>query len=202
MERKLELLYDFIKRNIKEKGFAPNIREMRNAIFVNSTSTVSYYLNKLEKMGLIKRAKNKNRAIFLTGMGDLARKSAVNSIEIPHLGIIAGGEPILAEENAEEVFSVSQNLFGTSEDCFMLKVVGDSMIEAGIDDGDTIVVKVQNHAENGDIVVANTRQGTTVKKFYKEAMCYRLQPCNSSMIPFFERDVEILGKVIACIKRY
>lgn len=202
MEEKLKDLYEFIRDCIKENGFAPNVREMRDAIHVNSTSTIAYYLKKLEQLGYIERKKGQNRAIFLTGADDKARISKSHIVEMPYLGNIAGGEPILAEENALDVFCVSQNLFGTNQNIYMLKVVGDSMVEAGISDGDTIVVKSQNTAENGEIIVAKTIQGTTVKKFYRESTCYRLQPCNSSMVPFFTKDLQILGKVIACIKKF
>jgi repressor LexA len=202
IESNLIKILDFIKNNFLTKGYAPNIREMCAHIGVTSTSTVIYYLKKLEERGLIKRDYNKNRAIEYLGNDAQMVKNQYNMVNLPLVGKIAGGTPILAEENLIEIYSVSQNLFGTNQDIFMLEVVGDSMVDIGINDGDTVVAKVQNHAENGEIVVAKTHLGTTVKKFYKENNCYRLQPQNASHLPMYLDNVEILGKVIASIKRY
>lgn len=201
-EANVDALLAYIKDYFLQKGYAPNVREMGEALSFSSTSTVVYYLKKLEDRGLIKRDKNKNRAIEYLGEGSQEIRNQFNMVRLPLLGNIAGGAPLLAEENTIETFSVSQNLFGTTQDLFSLKVIGDSMIEVGIDNGDTIVVKIQNTAENGEIVVARTNQGTTVKKFYKEANCFRLQPQNMSHLPIIVNEVEILGKVIAVIKKF
>ncbi|MDD2445247.1 MAG: transcriptional repressor LexA [Clostridia bacterium] len=202
IEANLIKILDFIKNNFLSKGYAPNIREMCAHIGVTSTSTVIYYLKKLEERGLIKRDYNKNRAIEYLGNDAQMVKNQYSMVNLPLVGKIAGGTPILAEENLVEIYSVSQNLFGTNQEIFMLEVVGDSMADIGINDGDTVVAKVQNHAENGEIVVAKTHLGSTVKKFYKENNGYRLQPQNASHLPMYLDDVEVLGKVIASIKRY
>lgn len=201
-ETNLTKLLAFIKDYFLSKGYAPNVREMGQNLGVSSTSTVVYYLKKLEQRGFIKRDANKNRAIEYMGDGSQELKNQYTMVKLPHIGKIAGGTPLLAEENLTEIYSVSQNLFGTNQDIFMLTVVGDSMFDIGIDDGDTIVAKIQNTAENGDIVVAKTHNGTTVKKFFKEANCFRLQPQNTSHLPIYVNEVEILGKVIAVIKRF
>lgn len=202
IDRNLNKLLEFIKNNFLIKGYAPNIREMCNHLSVSSTSTVIYYLKKLEEKGLIRRDYNKNRAIEYLGNEAQIIKNQYSMIKLPFVGRIAGGTPLLAEENLIDLYSVSQNMFGTNQDLFMLEVVGDSMIDIGINDGDTIVAKMQNHAENGEVIVAKTHLGTTVKKFYKENNCIRLQPQNSSHLPMFLNNVEILGKVIASIKRF
>ncbi|MDD2227253.1 MAG: transcriptional repressor LexA [Clostridia bacterium] len=202
IDEKLNKLIEFIRDNFLNKGYAPNVREMCKHLGVKSTSTIVYYLKKLEERGLIKRDFNKNRAIEYLGHDAQMVKNQFNMVKLPLLGRVAGGEPLLAEENLIDIFSVSQNFFGTNQDLFMLEVVGDSMIEIGIDHGDTIVAKIQNYAENGEIVVARTHLGTTVKKFYKENNCFRLQPQNISHLPMYFDEVEILGKVIAFIKRF
>ncbi|MDD3397859.1 MAG: transcriptional repressor LexA [Clostridia bacterium] len=202
IEANLNKLLEYIKNNFLSKGYAPNVREMCNYLGVTSTSTVVYYLKKLEEKGLIKRDYNKNRAIEYLGNEAQMIRNQYSMVKLPFVGRIAGGAPLLAEENLIDLYSVSQNLFGTNQDLFMLEVVGDSMTDVGINNGDTIVAKVQNQAENGEIVVARTHLGTTVKKFYKENNCIRLQPQNSSHLPMFLDNVEILGKVIALIKRF
>ena len=201
-EENLTKLLKYIKEYFLTKGYAPNIREMCTFLDVKSTCTVSYYLNKLEDRGFIKRTANKNRAIMYLGEDYQMIQNSFNMIKLPHLGNIAGGSPLLAEENLIETFNVSQNLFGTNQDVFMLTVVGDSMKDIGIDHGDYVIAKIQNDAENGEIVVARTERGTTVKQFYREATCIRLQPQNTSHMPMYVNSVEILGKVIACIKRF
>lgn len=202
IDKNLDKLLEFIKSNFLIKGYAPNIREMCDHLGVSSTSTIIYYLKKLEEKKLIRRDYNKNRAIEYLGNEAQMIKNQYSMVKLPFLGRIAGGTPLMAEENLIDIYSVSQNLFGTNQELFMLEVVGDSMIDIGINDGDTIIAKVQNQAENGEIIVARTHLGTTVKKFYKENNCVRLQPQNSSHLPMFLDNVEILGKVIALIKRF
>lgn len=198
----VEKISNYIKEYFLEHGYAPNIREIGQAIGFSSTNTVIYYLKKLEKKGIIRRTLNKNRAIEYIGEGNQEIKNHLNLVRLPLLGNTAGGKPLLAEENVEEIFSVSPNLFGANDNLFCLKVIGNSMIDVGIDDGDTIVVRSQNNANNGDIVVARTEQGTTVKKIYKEENFIRLQPQNISHLPIFVKEVEVIGKVIAVIKRF
>lgn len=197
-----EKLLEYIKECYLSRGYAPNIREMCSHLGVNSTCTVVYYLKKLEEKGLIKRENNKNRAITYLGEGRQEIENSYKMVKLPYLGNVAGGIPLLAEENLIDTFSISQNFFGTNQEIFMLKVVGESMIDIGINDGDFVVAKVQNTAENGEIVVARTENGTTVKKYYKESEIIRLQPANPSFLPILVRNVEILGKVIACIKLF
>jgi repressor LexA len=156
---------------------------------------VFYYLQKCEDQGLIKRQKGKNRAIELVG------EAYGNSV--PVIGRVAAGEPILAVQNIEEYLQLPQNLFdNTSGDLFVLTVKGNSMIEAGINSGDKIVVRRQSVAVNGEIVVALVDDSATVKRFYKEDDHYRLQPENSNMVPIIVSEVTILGIVVGLIRKY
>lgn len=208
---KEELLLDFIKEHLEAYGYPPTVREMCRAVKVSSTSTISYYLNKLEKNGLIKKSPNKNRALEVVLQKDeSAKKSNIINIQtykdnefirIPILGKITAGEPILAVENAEEYFMVSPNLF-RGEGLFMLTVSGESMINAGIFDGDKIILRQQNHANNGEIVAALIDGNATVKRFYKENGRYRLQPENDTMSPIYTNEVDILGKVIGLVRKF
>jgi repressor LexA len=170
---------------------------MCRAIKVSSTSTISYYLNKLEMSGLIKKSPNKNRALEIVG----ETFNLANYIKIPVVGKITAGEPILAIENTEEYFIASPSLF-RGDGLFILTVSGESMINAGIYDGDKIVVKQQSSAENGEIVAALIDGFATVKRFYKEENRYRLQPENDTMDPIYTDSVEILGKVVGLIRNH
>lgn len=208
---KEELLLNFIKNHLETYGYPPTVREMCRAVKVSSTSTISYYLNKLESNGLIKKSPNKNRALeVILPKDESAKPSNIINIQayqnnefikIPILGKITAGEPILAVENAEEYFMVSPNLF-RGEGLFMLTVSGESMINAGIYDGDKIILRQQNSAENGDIVAALMEGSATVKRFYKENGRYRLQPENDTMSPIYANEVDILGKVIGLVRKF
>ncbi len=204
--KKVEKVYNFICSHINSKGFPPSFREIMTEIGVNSTSTVKYYLDKLEEQGLIKRSNNKNRAIEIPktqfATVNITKESNPNLTKIPLIGQVAAGAPILAVENYEEVYEFSENVFNKKGEVFMLTIKGESMINAGIFDKDKIVVKKQNYATNGDIVVAMTNGSATVKRFFKEEGRVRLQPENDTMPPIYVVDVDILGKVIGLIRNY
>lgn len=189
-----------IKNHIKKNGYPPTVRELMEYLSVKSTSTIAYYLDKLEEMGQIKRSQNKNRAIELVN-DKLEQASKIDTIKIPLIGEAAAGKPILAIENFEDVYELPDNMFGKN-DLFMLKIKGDSMINAGIFDGDKVIVKKQSYADNRDIVVALLNDSVTVKRFFREQNHVRLQPENDSMQPIFSSSVDILGKVVGLIRNY
>lgn len=194
---KEEELLNFIKNHQEEFGYPPTVREMCRAIKVSSTSTISYYLNKLETSGLIKKSPNKNRALEIVG----ETFNFTDYVKIPIVGKITAGEPILAVENTEEYFIASPSLF-RGDGLFILTVSGESMINAGIFNGDKIVVRQQSSAQNGEIVAALIDGLATVKRFYKEENRYRLQPENDTMDPIYTDHVEILGKVVGLIRKF
>ena len=186
-------ILDFIKSEIQQKGYPPSVREIAQAVGLKSTSTVHGHLQRLEKRGLLHRDAMKPRAMEVTGDPNFTRN---NSTAVPVLGRVTAGTPILAEENLEDYVAIPDIMLGDGEH-FILLVKGDSMIEAGILDGDYIVVKKQQEARNGEIVVAMIDDSATVKTFYKENGRFRLQPENSSMEPIYTKEVTILGKVIS-----
>ncbi|MBR2468059.1 MAG: transcriptional repressor LexA [Clostridia bacterium] len=195
---KEEELLNFIRNHQEEYGYPPTVREMCRAIKVSSTSTISYYLSKLENGGLIKKSPNKNRALEVVG-DTIANFS--NYVRIPIVGKITAGEPILAVENTEEYFLASPNMF-RGEGLFVLTVSGESMINAGIYDGDKIIIKQQSSVNNGEIAACLIDGCATVKRFYKEDGVYRLQPENDTMDPIYTTTCEILGKVIGLIRKF
>ena len=200
-EINLAKLLTYLKNYQCQHGYTPSYREMEEYLGIKSVNTVDYYLNKLIERGLIRKNPSKKRAIEIVDETKML-KNSMEMVRLPLLGKIAGGQPIMAEENLIETYSISKNFFGTDQDLFLLKVVGDSMKDAGISNGDTIIAKVQNTADDGDIVVARLDSGTTVKKFYREKTGYRLQPQNPLHFPIYTLEVEILGKVIGVIKRF
>jgi repressor LexA len=194
-KRQQEIL-DFIKNEVKTKGYPPSVREIGEAVGLASSSTVHGHLARLEKKGLIRRDPTKPRAIEILDAEDdnIPRQNVIN---VPIVGKVTAGTPITAIENIEEYFPLPERLAPSDEQVFMLEVMGDSMIEAGILDGDYVIVRQQQSALNGEIVVAMTDENeATVKRFFKEKDYIRLQPENSSMEPIILRDVTILGKVI------
>lgn len=197
LTKKQEEILDFIKKRIKEKGYPPAVREICEATGLRSTSTVHGHLTRLEKKGYIKRDPSKPRAIEITDERDIPSKEMV---ELPVVGKVTAGEPISAIENIEDIIPIPVDWVGY-EDAFILKVRGDSMIDAGIFDNDLIIVRKQYIANNGDIVVALIDNEATVKRFYKENGYIRLQPENKSMQPIIVNDVKILGKVIALFRK-
>ena len=200
IEENLKNLMDYITEVVSAQGIVPSIREMCANIGVTSTSTINYYLNILEERGYIKRSFNKNRSIELT---DKAKQNVTppNMKSVGLVGKVAAGIPILAEENKIDNFMFSKNLFNF-ENMFMLKVQGDSMIDASILDGDYVVVKQSQEAENGQIVVALVGDGATVKTFYKEKDCIRLQPENPLYQPIISPDIQILGVVVGLVRKF
>ena len=190
-EKQSEILA-YIKDCILKKGYPPTVREICEKVQLKSTSSVHSHLEQLEKNGYIRRDPSKPRAIeIVDDTFNLTRREVVN---VPLIGTVAAGAPILAQENIENYFPIPVELLPNNE-TFMLKVKGDSMIEAGIFDGDRVIVEQTNVARNGEIVVALVDDSATVKRFYKEKGYIRLQPENSSMEPIIVPDVKILGKV-------
>ncbi|NPV26043.1 MAG: transcriptional repressor LexA [Firmicutes bacterium] len=196
-ERQAAIL-DYIKQQIKAKGYPPSVREIGQAVGLKSSSTVHAYLRQLEEKGVIRRDPTKPRAIevILENAGPV-QKEIVN---VPVLGKITAGEPILAIQNIDDTFPLPYDFVRTDQ-VFILSVRGDSMIEAGILDEDFVIVRQQSTANNGDIVVALLGEEATVKRFYKERDHVRLQPENPYLEPILVKEVSILGKVIGVIRR-
>ncbi len=205
--KRQQAVLDCIETCIQEKGYGPTVREICQSLGLSSPSTVHVHLKALEEKGLIKRDPLKSRSITLTHPHDEASvienviaPSFGRAVEVPLVGNVAAGSPILAEENITDTMTLPTDIVGDAPS-FMLSVRGDSMIEAGINDGDYVVVKEQPVANNGDIVVALIDDGATVKRFYREKDHIRLQPENSSMDPIITRDCSIAGKVVAVFRR-
>ena len=190
-------ILEYIKGEILSKGYPPAVREICEAVDLKSTSSVHSHLETLEKNGYIRRDPTKPRAIeILDDDFNLTRREVVN---VPIVGHVAAGEPILATENIENYFPIPVE-YMPNEETFMLKVKGESMINAGIFNGDNVLVKKQPNAENGDIVVASVDDAATVKTFYKEDGYYRLQPENDTMDPIIVKECSILGKVFGVFR--
>ena len=195
-KKQLEIL-EYIKSQILERGFPPAVREICEAVNLKSTSSVHSHLETLEKNGYIRRDPTKPRAIeILDDSFNLTRREMVN---VPIVGQVAAGEPILAQENIENYFPIPTE-FMPNNQTFLLQVKGESMINAGILDGDMVLVEQASTASNGDMVVALIEDGATVKTFYKEEGIFRLQPENDSMEPIIVSEVSILGKVIGVFR--
>ena len=186
-----------IKKNIKQKGYPPSVREIGQAVGLSSSSTVHGYLKKLEAKGYLRRDATKPRAIEVL---DLTEEDKVDFINVPLLGRVAAGMPILAVENREELFPLPTQFTGAGE-FFMLTIRGNSMIEAGILEEDMVVVRRQSDVNNGDIVVALINEEATVKRFFREKSRVRLQPANSQMEPIYTTELQILGKVIGLVRK-
>ena len=191
-------ILEFIKEQIRKKGYPPAVREIGEAVGLLSSSTVHGHLQTLEDKGYIRRDPTKPRAIeILDSSSDILEAKKV--VHIPVVGRVTAGQPILAVENIEGTFPLPADLV-RQDNVFMLKVQGESMIGAGILDGDFIIVRQQNEARNGEIVVALIGDEATVKRFFKERTLIRLQPENSSMEPIYSQDVSILGKVVGVFR--
>lgn len=196
---KQQEILDFIKAEILRKGYPPAVRDICEAVHLKSTSSVHSHLETLEKNGYIRRDPTKPRAIEIMDENFyMLRREVVN---VPLVGTVAAGQPILAAENIESYFPIPAEHVPNAE-VFMLKVKGESMVNAGIFDGDQIMVQQQNTAHNGDIVVALVDDSATVKTFYKEDGHYRLQPENDSMDPIIVDEVTILGKVFGIFRLF
>ncbi|RHW37959.1 transcriptional repressor LexA [Neobacillus notoginsengisoli] len=194
-KRQQEIL-EFIKDEVKRKGYPPSVREIGEAVGLASSSTVHGHLERLESKGMIRRDPTKPRAIEILEMEE-TYTPRVKVVNVPIVGRVTAGQPITAVENVEEYFPLPETMVPSDEQVFMLEIMGESMIEAGILDGDYVIVKQQKTANNGDIVVAMTEEDeATCKRFYKEKDYFRLQPENPTMQPIILREVSILGKVI------
>lgn len=191
-------IYEFIKSEVINKGYPPSVREICAEVGLSSTSTVHGHLSRMEKKGLIKRDPTKPRAIEL--LKDATTKREL--IDIPIVGKVKAGEPILAFENIEDSFTLPLEYIKNTNDLFMLNISGDSMIEAGIYDGDLAIIEKVNSAENGDIVVALIDDEATIKRFYKEKDHIRLQPENHTMEPIIVPTCDIIGKLVGLYRRY
>lgn len=195
--RQREIL-EFIRSEVRSKGYPPSVREIGEAVGLSSSSTVHAHLERLEQLGYIRRDPTKPRAIeLLTDDGPTSSNSQV--VNVPLVGRVAAGAPIFAEQNVEDMVPLPKD-FVRNEESFMLRVRGESMIEAGIYDGDLVVVRRTADANNGDIVVALVGEEATVKRFFREPGRVRLQPENSSMQPIYVTDVTILGKVTGLLR--
>jgi len=195
-------ILNFIKEEINNKGYPPSVREICKAVNLKSTSTVHSHLKKLVNKKYIKKGNNKNRAIELIdnkiSKYDSEKKEMTN---LPLIGDIAAGSPILAYENVEDVYPIPIDWVG-KEQSFMLQVKGESMIDAGIFSGDYVIISKQNTARNGQIVAALIDDEATLKTFYKESNYIRLQPENKNMEPIISDNVEILGVLKCVVRRY
>lgn len=195
-------ILDFIKDEVRSKGYPPSVREIGEAVGLASSSTVHGHLSRLESKGLIRRDPTKPRAIEILEVDENSQIPRNHVVNVPVVGKVTAGIPITAIENIEEYFPLPERLAPADEQVFMLEIMGESMIEAGILDGDFVIVKQQHSANNGDIVVAMTEEDeATCKRFFKEKDFIRLQPENSAMDPIILRNVTILGKVIGVYRQ-
>jgi len=200
LTKRQQQILDFIRAEIHRCGYPPSVREIGEAVGLSSSSTVHSHLAALESKGFLRRDPSKPRALEVLDYRETERGIDYGSVRaVPVIGSVAAGQPILASENIEQTLSMPTEIVGDST--FILRVRGESMIEAGIMDGDFVVVRQQPTADNGQIVVAMIDDEATVKTFYREADRVRLQPENSSMEPIYARDVTILGKVVALFRR-
>lgn len=197
-DKQREIL-DFMKAEITKRGYPPSVREICEAVQLRSTSSVHAQLNTLERKGYIRRDPTKPRAIEI--LDENFYGSRQETVDIPVIGNVAAGEPIYAEQNISDYFSLNAEFIPSGSNVFMLKVKGESMINVGIFDGDLVLVSEQSTAKNGEIVVALVEDSATVKTFYKENGYFRLQPENDTMEPIIVAEVMILGKVIGLYRR-
>ena len=197
ISQKQSEILEYIKSEILKRGYPPAVREICEAVNLKSTSSVHSHLETLEKNGYIRRDSTKPRAIeIIDDMFNLTRRDLV---QVPMIGRVAAGEPLLAQENIEDYFPIPAELMPNNQ-VYMLQVQGESMINAGILDGDYVLVEQCNTASNGQMVVALVEDGATVKTFYKEEGIYRLQPENDTMSPIIVQEVTILGQVIGVFR--
>lgn len=199
--KKQKEILEYIKTEITLKGYPPSVREICQAVGLKSTSTVHGHLERLEEKGYLRRDPSKPRTIEILEEGFYRPEVHAEIVNIPVLGKITAGQPILAFEEYDEYFPISIDYLQTKDETFMLKVKGDSMIEAGILDGDWIIVRKQKTANNGDYVAALIEDEATVKTFYKEKDYIRLQPENAHLSPILVKEVTILGKVIGLYRK-
>ncbi len=210
LTKKQQIIYDFICTFTLENGYSPSIREIGEGVGLKSPATVYTHIENLKALGVLEKTAMKNRALSIKGLNEKMQENINSShtddgdsetAHIPVLGKVAAGQPIFATENIERTFPLPIDMVGNS-DTFMLRVQGESMINAGILDGDYIIVKRQPSAENGDMVVALIDDEATVKTFYKEDGYFRLQPENDAMQPIIVNKMTILGVVTGLIRKY
>lgn len=192
-------IYSYIKNCIEYDGYAPSVRDICASLSIKSTSTVHSYLARLEQKGYISRGQGKSRALRLVNGEDVVSKKM---LRIPLLGKVTAGMPITAVENFEGYVEYPVAMAGNAEDLFALRVSGESMIDAGILDGDIVIVQKTVYADDGTIVVAMIDDEATVKKIYHDIDCIRLQPCNPNMRPIYTRNVSVIGRVVANFRFY
>lgn len=197
ISKKQQEILEYIKNQILQRGFPPAVREICEAVNLKSTSSVHSHLETLEKNGYIRRDPTKPRAIEI--LDDTFNLTRCEMVNVPIIGQVAAGQPILAEQNIEDYFPIPADRMPNKQ-TFLLKVKGESMINAGILDGDYVLVEQDSTASNGDMVVALVEDSATVKTFYKEEGVFRLQPENDFMDPIIVKEVSILGKVIAVMR--
>ncbi|OON84856.1 repressor LexA [Oribacterium sp. C9] len=199
MTPKQQAVFDYIKQCVIERNYPPSVRDICAAVGLKSTSSVFTYINDLEVMGLIKKDPAHPRALMITTSEFHSEEPAREVAQIPLVGTVAAGLPLLAEENVSEYFPIPVDIL-PNQKVFMLTVKGDSMINCGILNGDKVIVEQQNTCRDGEIVVALVEDSATVKRFYKENGHIRLQPENDTMDPIIVPDCQILGKVIGLIR--
>ncbi|WP_347490969.1 transcriptional repressor LexA [Desulfoscipio sp. XC116] len=198
LSKREEEILNFIKYDLQKKGYPPSVREIGQAVGLKSSSTVHSYLRRLEERGFLRRDPAKPRAIEIMLDNDRPFRAMVS---VPVLGRVAAGAPLLALENYDDTFPLPEDFVGRGE-FFMLNVKGDSMIEAGILEGDLVLVRRQPCVENGDIAVALIGEEATIKRFFKENDHIRLQPENYRLSPILIKEVQILGKVIGLVRKF
>jgi repressor LexA len=202
LTKRQQEIFDFIKRYSAKYGYPPTVRDIGKAVGLASSSTVHAHLANLERIGLLRRDPTKPRAIELLDRAAAGVQAGMHALVrpgLPLVGQVAAGQPVLAEENIEEYIQ-TPSFAGGEEGEFLLRVRGESMMDAGILEGDLVVVRPQDTAEDGDIVVALVGEEATVKRFFQEADHVRLQPENAAMEPIRTRDVRILGRVVGLMR--
>ncbi|HEY2317023.1 MAG TPA: transcriptional repressor LexA [Solirubrobacteraceae bacterium] len=202
LTKRQQEIFDFIKRYSAKYGYPPTVRDIGKAVGLASSSTVHAHLSNLEKVGLLRRDPTKPRALELLDRAAAGVQAGVQTFlqpGLPLVGQVAAGQPIVAEENIEEYIQTPA-FAGGADGEFLLRVRGDSMVDAGIIEGDLVVVHSQDHAQDGDIVVALVGEEATVKRFFQEEDHIRLQPENAAMEPIRTRDVRVLGKVVGLMR--
>ena len=200
LTKRQQEIFEFIKRYSAKYGYPPTVRDIGKAVGLASSSTVHAHLANLEKIGLLRRDPSKPRAIELLDRATDAVKNLVTPNGLPLVGQVAAGQPVLAEENIEDYVEVPEAVGGEDGE-YVLRVRGDSMKDAGILEGDLVVVRSQDTAQDGEIVVALVGEEATVKRFFKEADHVRLQPENEAMEPIRSTDVRVLGRVVGVLRR-
>jgi len=199
LTKRQQEIFDFIRKYSAKYGYPPTVRDIGKAVGLASSSTVHAHLANLEKIGLLRRDPSKPRAIELLDRAVESVRGIVRAEGLPLVGSVAAGEPMLAEENVEDYVSVPE-LAGGGEGEYLLRIRGDSMKDAGILEGDYVVVRSQDTAQDGDVVVAMLGEDATVKRFFREADHIRLQPENEAMEPIRSKEVKVLGRVVGLMR--